>query len=86
MKLKYQFVTNCVAGKTVAVAVGEDLGSFNGFIKLNETGAFIFGLLKEEISKEKIVKAVCKEYEVDEEKASKSVDEFLAYLSSYGVI
>lgn len=86
MKLKYKFVTNEVAGKTVAVAVGEDLESFGGFIKLNETGAFIFNLLREEISKEEIVKAICKEYDVTEEKAIKSTEEFLEYLSSFGVI
>lgn len=86
MKLKYKFVTNEVAGKTVAVAVGEDLESFGGFIKLNETGAFIFNLLREEISKEEIVKAICREYDVTEEKAIKATEEFLEYLSSFGVI
>ena len=86
MKLKYKFVTNEVAGKTVAVAVGEDLESFGGFIKLNETGAFIFYLLREEISKEEIVKAICREYDVTEEKAIKATEEFLEYLSSFGVI
>lgn len=86
MKLKYKFVTNEVAGKTVAVAVGEDLESFGGFIKLNETGAFIFNLLREEISKEEIVKAICREYDVTEEKAIKATEEFLEHLSSFGVI
>ena len=39
MKLKYNFVTNEVADKIVAVAVGGDLEKFNGFIKMNDTGA-----------------------------------------------
>ena len=46
MKLKYNFVTNEVADKIVAVAVGDDLSKFNGFIKMNGTGAFIFNMLK----------------------------------------
>ncbi len=46
MKLKYNFVMNKVADKTVAVAVGDDLANFGGFIKMNDTGAFIFGLIK----------------------------------------
>ena len=46
MKLKYQFVINNVAGETVAVSVGDTSGRFNGYIKLNETGAFIFKKLK----------------------------------------
>ncbi|MBQ6714664.1 MAG: PqqD family protein [Clostridia bacterium] len=86
MKLKYEFVTNFVAGKTVAVAVGKVLNEFGGFIKLNDTGAFIFELLKKEISEEEIVNALLKEYDVTEEKARESTKEFLEYLSSKGVI
>ena len=35
MKLKYNFVVNPVADKQVAVAVGDDLEKFGGFIKMN---------------------------------------------------
>ena len=63
MKLKYNFVMNKVADKTVAVAVGDDLANFGGFIKMNDTGAFIFGLLKKDITKEEIINAVMNEYE-----------------------
>lgn len=86
MKLKYDFVTNNVAGKTVAVAVGKGLAEFGGFIKLNETGAFIFELLKKETTKEEIVKALLQEYDITEEKALESTEEFLEYLSSNGVL
>lgn len=86
MKLKYDFVTNKVAGKTVAVAVGKGLSEFGGFIKLNDTGAFIFELLKKEITKEEIVKALLGEYDITEEKANESTEEFLEYLSSNGVL
>ena len=39
-----------------------------------------------EITKEEIVKAICQEYDVTEEKATESTEEFLNYLSSKGVI
>ena len=42
MKLKYNFVVNEVAGNMVAVAVGDDVTKFNGFIKMNRKGAEIF--------------------------------------------
>ena len=45
MKLKYQFVINNVAGETIAVSVGDNDGRFNGYIKLNETGSFIYKML-----------------------------------------
>ena len=46
MKLKYNFITNEVADKIVAVAVGGDLEKFNGFIKMNDTGAIFSICLK----------------------------------------
>ena len=57
MKLKYNFVTNEVADKIVAVAVGGDLEKFNGFIKMNDTGAYIFNMLKSDVTEEEIVAA-----------------------------
>ena len=62
MKLKYQFVENPVADKIVAVAVGDDLAEFNGFIKMNETGHQIFSLLKNEISLEDLIAQMQKLY------------------------
>lgn len=87
MKLKYNFVTNNVAGKTVAVAVGDDLANFGGFIKMNDTGAFIFELLKKEVTKEEIVTAVMNEYEgVTKEELEKTVSDFIKQLQKSGVI
>ena len=62
MKLKYNFVTNQVADNIVAVAVGDDMGKFNGFIKMNETGAQIFNLLKEEITMKALISEMAKLY------------------------
>lgn len=62
MKLKYNFVTNEVADQIVAVAVGDDLEKFNGFIKMNKTGAEIFDLLKNDISMDDLVAEMAKLY------------------------
>lgn len=62
MKLKYNFVTNEVADKVVAVAVGDDMSKFNGFIKMNETGAQIFKLLQEETTIETVIDEMAKLY------------------------
>lgn len=82
MKLKYEFVINKVAGETVAVSVGNTAGAFNGYIKLNDTGAFIFKLLKNEISRERIIEKLCEQYpDANEKDATESVDELLQKLS-----
>lgn len=82
MKLKYKFVINSVAGETIAVSVGNTSGSFNGYIKLNDTGAFIFELLKNDISREELIKAVLNKYsDANEKDAADSVDELINNLS-----
>lgn len=87
MKLKYNFVTNEVADKIVAVAVGDDMGKFNGFIKMNETGAQIFNLLKEEITMEDLVSEMSKLYpEETEDTVKEVVGGFVAELKDKGVI
>ncbi len=82
MKLKYEFVINNVAGETVAVSVGNNDGLFNGYIKLNETGAFIFKMLQKETTREEIINALIKEYsDATPEAAAESVDELLEKLN-----
>lgn len=81
MKLKYNFVTNEVADKIVAVAVGGDLEKFNGFIKMNDTGAYIFNMLKSDVTEEEIVAAMKKDYEdAAEEEIRETVSEFVGKL------
>jgi len=81
MKLKYNFVINQVAGETVAVSVGDNDGRFNGYIKLNETGAFIFKMLKKDTTREDIINALLAEYpDATQEAAADSVDELVEQL------
>lgn len=81
MKLKYNFVINQVAGETVAVSVGDNDGRFNGYIKLNETGAFIFKMLKKDTTREDIINALLAEYpDATQEAAAESVDELVEQL------
>lgn len=87
MKLKYNFVTNEVADKIVAVAVGDDLEKFNGFIKMNKVAADIFNLLKDETTEEEVVAGMQKLYPdepVDE--ITNTVKEFTAKLKEAGVL
>lgn len=87
MKLKYNFVTNEVADKIIAVAVGDDLQKFNGFIKMNGTGAFIFNMLKNDVTEEEIVAAMAAEYgDATEEEIKETVKDFVGQLNEAGVI
>lgn len=87
MKLKYNFVTNEVADKIVAVAVGDDLEKFNGFIKMNDIGAYIFNMLKNDVSEDEIVEAMKKDFaDSTEEEIREAVKEFTDKLKESDVI
>lgn len=87
MKLKFNFVTNEVADKIVAVPVGNDLEKFNGFIKMNDVGAYIFNMLKNDVTEDDIVAAMKKDYEdASEEEIRETVVDFLAKLKESDVL
>ena len=83
MKLKYNFVLNNVSGTTVAVPVGKAGEQLKAYIKLNETGAFIFEMLKRDVKKEEIKTALQQNFEgVSEDHLEKALDAFLEKLKS----
>ena len=64
MKIKKGFVLENVGGSYIAVAVGDRAKNFNGVVRLNSTGAFIWNLLVErEYTRDEIVEKIVKVYE-----------------------
>ena len=86
MKLKYKFVVRTIDNHPVAVAVGKDNAYFRGMIKLNDTGGFIFRMLSDDITAIEIARGLCKEYDVPEDEALRSVNEFIDGLKDSGLI
>lgn len=87
MKLKYNFVTNEVADKIVAVPVGEDLEKFGGFIKMNDVGAYIFNMLKNDVTEDEIVASMLKDFEdATEQEVRETVKEFTDKLKEADVL
>ncbi len=81
MKLKDGFVLRQVAGSYVVVAVGLQTLDFKGMIRLNETGAFLWKQLAENIcTEESLVSAMTKEYDVDHTTAVNDVTAFVKSL------
>ncbi len=82
MKLKNVIISEA-NGEYVAVNVG---GEFNGMIKMNETAAFIAKQMKNDISKEDLIKILRSEYEISEDEAEKSIEIVVKQLDSVGFI
>ena len=84
MKLNPDFVTQTIEDSQFLVAVGLD--SFNGIVRSNETAAFIVDMLKEDVTKDGIVDAMCAKYDAPREVISQDVEEILNTLRGIGAI
>lgn len=77
MKIKDGFVKKEVAGTCLVIAVGKRASEFNAMVKLNETGAFLFDLMKEGNTKEQMLERMLAEYEVEKQVAEQDINEFV---------
>lgn len=86
MKIKADFYMKEVAGLNVVVATEDTAENMNSMINLNETAAFLWRQLESDTTKEELIKNLTQEYDVDYERASKSVDNFIKKLDEIGCI
>lgn len=80
MNIKEGFILRKVGTQYVAAATGKASEIFNGIIRLNESGAFVFRQLQEGATAEELMARLLEEYDVDEAAARQDVDRFLAAL------
>ncbi len=85
-KLKEGFIYRKIAGEHVVIPIGNNIADFNGVISLNETAAFLWQQLKQELDRPALVTALLDEYEVEQVQAQKDVDDFIALLREHKVI
>ena len=86
MKIKDDFLLKEVAGSYMVIPVGNELVDMNCMITLNESGAFLWQRLSEETTKEDVLSAMLREYDVDKETAVADIDEFIGSLRSIGAL
>ena len=86
MKIKNDFIVKEISGSTVVIPVGNRVADFNGMLKLNETGVFLFNLLKNDTTIEALVLSLVDEYEVTKEKANEDVITFVNKLKEADII
>lgn len=86
MKAKSGFGIKQVADSFVIVPMGERIVDFSAMITINDTGAFLWEKLQNEISVEELADALCLEYDIDKETAENDVKEFVEVLLAKKVI
>ena len=86
MKLKAGLTLRKVGTEYLVMKDNTKSIDFNDVLSLNETGAFIFNLLKEEISKEELLDKILNEYDVSAEIASADLDEIIKILKENNLL
>lgn len=87
MKIKSGFVAKEIAGQFVVVALGDASKIFNGIIKLNDSGKFIWDMLSRGSERDEVVEALLNEYEgVDRETAEADFDKFAETLRGANIL
>ena len=78
MKLRREFITQDIDDTLFLIPVGVE--DFTGIVRSNPTAAFIVNLLKNDISKEKIVEAMRVKYDAPAQTIEEDVEEILETL------
>lgn len=79
MKIRNTYILRNVAGENLVVPIGDSV-NFNSVITLNATGKFLWELLKDDTTEEQLTDALCSEYSVEREIASRDVSSFIEKL------
>ena len=86
MKIKEGFVLKTIAGRTVAVPVGDNLVNLQLMLTLNESGAFLWKELEKDSTEDSLVEAMTKEYAIDADTARADVNAFLNVLKENHIL
>lgn len=84
MRLKQGFILHEIGNEHMAVATGEAAENFNGLVRNNETAAYIFELLQNEITRDEIVDAMCQRYDADRSEIAEDVDRMIREIRNAG--
>ena len=87
MKIKKDFTYHTVGGQHVVVPVGAASRDFNGMIRLNEVGAFLWKFLENGAETEDLIREIMNEYDLDDEaRARADVEAFVKSLQEVGIL
>lgn len=86
MKIVNGFEIKEIAENFVAIPTQGSVVDFSSIIMLNETSAFLWLKLENDLTEEELVGALLAEYDVDEKTAKEDVAKFISELKTAGVL
>ncbi|MFA5011881.1 MAG: PqqD family protein [Ignavibacteria bacterium] len=86
MKRKENFVIQNIGDEHILVPTAMEVVNLNGILVLNNTAKFLWEELSTEKSSEQLIEALIEKFDVDEEKASKDLNNFICDLKGKGML
>ena len=86
MKIKKGFMLRKVGEQNVVVAVGAASRSFNGIIRLNDSGRYLWEKLQGGITQQELLQAMLEDFDVDESVARADITAFIEKLEGAGLL
>lgn len=86
MKIKKGFILMKVGIQNIVVAVDDMAERFNGMIRLNETGEFLWKELEKGCTEQNLVKTYAEACEISMEEAGEEVRVFIKKLDEAGIV
>ena len=86
IKTKPGFLLREIGQTYIVVPVGAEAQKFNGIIKLNKTGKFLWETVSQGIEFEDLIDAILSEYDIDDEVARKDAQSFVEKASAANLI
>lgn len=86
MKIQKGFMLRKLGTDYAAVAMGSARKNFNGLIRMNDTGKFIWDCLKTDCTEEELVRKLMTEYDVAESEAQADIAQFTSRLREAGIL
>jgi hypothetical protein len=86
MEKTLDYVTRQIADETIIVPVRGGVGELQSIYTVNEPGAGIWQMVRDGMPPDRIVDAICRQYEVSAEAATRDVMSFMDDLRTSGLI
>ena len=86
MRIKENLLLKKMGNEFIVVPVGQGIVDFKVVVTLNETGAFLWNVLKSGADIDSLTKALTAEYDVSTDEAYKDVQEFVKILEDNSLI
>lgn len=80
------YILRGIAGEAVLVSIGEQIADFCGIVNLNASARVLWEMLQKEVTKEELVEAFVRKFEVSEVKALEDIEVSLDLMMERGLV